>query len=248
MNSDIELIKPDWPAPESVVAFSTTRSGGCSQPPYDSLNLACHVGDDIQNVNSNRQLLRKHLPNEPTWLNQTHSAIVKPLSVGSKIEGDCDGTYTFESNVVCTVMTADCLPVLLTDQQGSFVAAVHAGWRGLASGIISHCLKSLNKSTFDDVLVWLGPAIGAKAFEVGSEVRDIFIQASGVNDNAFVAHGEKWLCDIYQLAKNELSQSGIAQVYGGKFCTFSDKEHFFSYRRDGQCGRMAHCIFLNEDE
>lgn len=237
------LILPDWPAPAHIKAFTTTRAGGQSTPPFDTFNLAQHVGDTPKVVEQNREALRQILPSEPVWLNQTHSNNVVLVDGASSIEGENDGSITFDDNIVCTVMTADCLPLLLTDRQGSFVAAVHAGWRGLANGIIAQCLQQISDSSRHEVLAWLGPAIGADAFEVGDDVKAVFIGLSEDNAAAFNPHGQKWLCDIYMLARLQLGELGVKNIYGGEHCTYSRQDKFFSYRRDGQCGRMASCIY-----
>lgn len=239
-----DFIYPRWPAPDNVVALTTTRAGGHSKSPFDGFNVAQHVNDDPNAVDSNRAILRQHLPTEPVWLNQTHSKNIELLKPRQTVCGEIDGAITFAPNVVCTIMTADCLPVLLTNRQGTFVAAVHAGWRGLASGIISECLKHIPQNDRASVLAWLGPAIGPEAFEVGDEVKNVFVDLSKDNALAFKPFGKKWLCDIYQLATNELNVLGVHNIYGGDHCTYTEQEKFYSYRRDGTTGRMASCIYL----
>lgn len=239
------LIIPDWPVAEHVKAFSTTRQGGVSQPPYQAMNLGMHVGDDAELVQQNRTLLQQQigLATAPVWLNQIHSnRVVRLLSPLSEVP-DADGSYTQNTNLACVVMTADCLPVLLCDKAGTQVAAVHAGWRGLADGVIEAALAKFTVPA-DRIMAWLGPAIGPSAFEVGSEVRDQFIAASPSASQAFLPHGDKWLADLSLLARLRLQAFGVKDVYGGNLCTYSDAERFYSYRRDGVTGRQASLIWL----
>ena len=219
--------------------------------PYDSLNLALHTNDDRTNVEENRRRLHKHfnLPSEPVWLNQVHGNHVASLDenlIGPESVMSADASYSTQRGKVCAVLTADCLPVLITDINGSVVAVAHAGWKGLLAGVISSTLEALAVNRCD-ILVWLGPAIGAEAFIVGSEVRALFGEKAKDYLAAFQGEaGGRWFCDIYQLARIELAKLGVEQVYGGGFCTFTDQERFYSYRRDGEnTGRMAHCIWLN---
>ncbi len=241
----ITPITPDWPAPSCVRALTTTRTGGVSLPPYDSLNLGDHVGDAPDAVAENRRLLREYLrlPAEPRWLSQVHGThCCDAATVQTPIEADAQ--FAGEPGVVCAVLTADCLPLLLCDTAGERVAAVHAGWRGLLDGVIENSVQAMGE---DEVMAWLGPAIGPAAFEVGAEVRAAFIERDTHAAEAFVAvEGDKWLADIYQLARQRLAACGITQVYGGDLCTFSDSERFYSYRRDGQTGRIASLIWLEE--
>jgi len=243
MSNAASLIVPDWPAPKSVKALSTTRLGGVSVAPYASLNLGQHVGDDAQAVQANRAQLLAHLPAEPMWLNQVHG-----IDVCQQYSGVCDAdaSVSAQVNQVCVVMTADCLPVLFCDEAGTQVAAAHAGWRGLADGVLEQTLTHFDNP--NSVMVWLGPAIGPDAFEVGQEVKDQFC-AWHAECAAFFkpsTHAGKWLADLYALARFRFAQAGVTQVYGGDFCTFSDETRFFSYRRDGVTGRMASCIWLAE--
>lgn len=237
------IIKPDWPAPENVFAASTTRQGGVSLAPFDSFNLAQHVGDLPKDVEKNRTILRETLalPSEPLWLNQTHSSDV---STGASCEADA--AYTHEKNTPLVIMTADCLPILLCDTQGIEIAAIHAGWRGLAHGVVENTLKHFSAKP-ENILAWLGPAIGPSAFEVGQDVYDAFIQhdTQAVQNFTTKANG-KYLCDIYGLAKQRLNLLGVQQISGGDFCTYTDKQRFYSYRRDQRTGRMAHLICLNQ--
>ncbi|GAB4263133.1 MAG: peptidoglycan editing factor PgeF [Methylomicrobium sp.] len=233
---------PDWPAPDRVFAATTLRSGGVSQGCFGSLNMALHVGDDPVQVLKNRQLISEMLalPSPPAWLNQVHGcAVVDAASVSGPV--DADAAFSHAPGIVCAVMTADCLPVLLCSRDGLSVAAVHAGWRGLLSGVITETVKAMNRS---DLLVWLGPAIGPEAFEVGDEVRAAFVDKDPAYLKGFRrTDSGRWLADIYRLARIDLASVGIEAVYGGHFCTVTDSERFFSFRRDGQTGRMATLIW-----
>jgi YfiH family protein len=233
---------PDWPAPVNIHAATTLRTGGVSRGTYSSLNPAAHVGDDNDRVRQNRQIIREmlDLPAEPVWLNQIHSNhAVKAVKTATLQQADA--SYTNVSGVVCAVMTADCLPLLICSRDGAQVAAIHAGWRGLLAGVISNTVAAMQQQNF---LVWLGPAIGPDCFQVGSEVRVAFLQKSAAFNNAFKEQShDKWLADIYQLARIELAMLGIVNVYGGTHCTFTEHERFYSYRRDTQTGRMATLIW-----
>lgn len=241
--NDPLFITPDWPAPAHVRALSTTRRGGCSQPPFDTLNLGTHVGDEAQAVASNRQRLRQHLPAEPFWLNQVHGSLVVEASPNTPLP-DADASITQSAGQVCAIMTADCLPVLFCNRNGDRVAAAHAGWRGLCNGILENTVAAM-QCTPGDIMAWLGPAIGPQAFEVGEEVRTAFLAHSPTAASAFQpAPSGKWLADLYQLARQRLAACGVTQVYGGEYCTYQDQERFFSYRRDGKTGRMASLIWL----
>ena len=236
-------ILADWPAPAHVGAGCTTRLGGVSRVPYASLNLALHVQDDPQAVQSNRQRLHEflRLPAEPRWLTQVHGCAVSQDNAGLE---EADASLSRQSGNVCVVLTADCLPVLLCDRAGSVVAAVHAGWRGLAAGVISKTVSLLGVPA-NEVLVWLGPAIGPQAFEVGPEVRAAFVTRASDYATAFVAGAtDRWHMDIYAAARIELGLLGVEAVYGGGLCTYADHQRFYSYRRDGQTGRMASLIWL----
>ncbi len=245
MSELISWIEPDWPAPPQVRALTTTRQGGCSAPPYAGWNLASHVGDNPQAVACNRALLRERLalPAEPLWLQQVHGCTV--AESGASPQGwEADAAYAALPGRVCAVLTADCLPVLLCDREGMQVAAVHAGWRGLAAGVIEAALDRFTGSG-SDILAWLGPAIGPKAFEVGDEVCDAFLRHDPAAQAAFVAtRPGHWLADIYRLARQRLQARGVGFVGGGNYCTVSDPGRFFSYRRDGRTGRMASLIWI----
>jgi YfiH family protein len=237
------LIIPDWPAPANVKALQTTRKGGISSKPYDSLNLGDHVGDAPLAVAHNRMLLNTLLPSEPVWLEQVHGTAIADADQASCLP-QADACVARHRASVCVVMTADCLPVLLCDQRGSVVGAVHAGWKGLAAGVVETTVHAMNVAP-DNLMVWMGPAISQKAFEVGDEVRALFVDANPQADAAFVpGQSGKWFADIYILARLRLKALGITQVYGGNYCTYRDSEHFFSYRRDGVTGRMGTFVWL----
>jgi len=249
------FIHPDWPAPRGVRALATTRQGGASRAPWDSFNLGDHVGDDPGAVAANRALLRRELPAEPLWLSQVHGTrCVDAATAAPGVEADA--SFTRRRGVVCAVLTADCLPVLLCDDRASVVGVAHAGWRGLAAGVIESTVAAMGEPG-DRLMAWLGPAIGPQAFEVGGEVREIFVAHDAQAADAFVATGGgKWLCDIHQLARQRLQSLGIdgprrgvpvtqsCRSTSADFCTMRDAENFFSYRRDGVTGRMASLIWL----
>jgi YfiH family protein len=241
----IDCIRPDWPAPPGVHALTTLRGGGCSRGAYAGFNLAMHVDDDSAAVSRNRQLLRQRLQlsSEPVWLSQVHGrCLLRADKAGDNAEAD--GSWCMVTGTVCAVLTADCLPLLFCDRAGSRVAAIHAGWRGLHRGIISAAVETLSVPA-RDLLVWLGPAIGADAFEVGADVFESFMQQNPANAAAFRSRdATHWLCDIYALARIELNVLGVEAVYGGDFCTYSDPDRFYSFRRDGVTGRMASLIWL----
>lgn len=240
------LIFPDWPQPKSVSSCSTTRAGGVSLPPFDSLNLGDHVDDRPEAVSENRQRLVElaQLPQQPVWLEQVHGTHVLHLD-GSEIKNkQADAVYSNQVGQVCTIMTADCLPVLFCNQDGTEVAAAHAGWRGLCNGVLENTVRQFI-SPVNEIMAWLGPAIGAKRFEVGAEVKQAFVNQSSDLASAFTPHNDKYLADIYLLARKKLKAVGINAIYGGDFCTVSDENRFFSYRREGKTGRMASLVWVN---
>lgn len=252
----MEFLEPDWPAPARVRALTTTRAGGVSRGPYASLNLADHVGDEPSHVVRNRALLRERLglPAEPRWLRQVHGCAVADIAIDAAArsetaaagDAECtaDAAIATRAGEVCAVMTADCLPLLLCDRQGTRVAAVHAGWRGLAAGVIEAAVGRL-AGPQDELLCWLGPAIGPRAFEVGAEVREHFLAGDTAAAAAFApAPAGKWRADLYALARQRLRGCGVHRVYGGSLCTHTDRRRFFSFRRDGVTGRMASLIWL----
>jgi YfiH family protein len=242
-----EWIIPRWPAPERVRAVSTTRHGGTSRPPYDTLNLAEHVGDDDATVAANRDYLVQamSLPAMPAWLQQVHGMqVVNAAGVTTPVAADA--AYALEPGVVCAVLTADCLPVLLCDRGGRAVAAAHAGWRGLAAGVIEQTIATL-PAPGDELIAWLGPAISAEAYVVDEEVREAFVNHDPAAVTAFrpAARGG-WHADLYQLARQRLHSQDVTSVHGGGFCTWNDPGRFYSYRRDGVTGRMASLIWLQD--
>lgn len=244
-----QYIYPNWQIPPNIRACATTRNNGFSQGPYASFNLGDHVGDDTRAVQANRTKLKNdlNLPNEPIWLKQTHSTKVICLDDhATSLPEEADASYTTQPNVICAVLTADCLPLLLAAKDGSVVAAIHAGWQGLAAGIIEATLLKLKPITkLNDLLVWLGPAIGPKAFLVKDDVRQQFLQKDPKAELAIRKHeGNTWLIDMYTIAKQRLNAYDVNNIYGGDFCTYTDQELFFSYRRDQQVtGRMASLIY-----
>jgi YfiH family protein len=236
-------IRPDWPAPPNVVALQTTRLGGSSAAPYASLNLGDHVGDAPLVVARNRMALESLLPSEPVWLKQVHGTQVADTATAGCLP-EADACISSHAGSVCVVMTADCLPVLLCDEAGTVVAAAHAGWRGLCDGVIERTIAAMGAAP-KNLLVWLGPAIGPQAFEVGNEVRAAFMAHDPQAAAAFQpGESGKWYADIWQLARQRLESAGVTRVYGGGLCTFSDPQRFFSYRRDGVTGRMGTFIYL----
>jgi YfiH family protein len=221
-----------------------------SQPPFHSFNLGGHVGDAPADVAANRKQLRKilSLPAEPYWLNQIHGTYVVDLDGEPGGLPEADASITTTPNTVCAVLTADCLPVLFCDQAGSQVAAAHAGWRGLAAGVLEAIVASFTAPP-EQIIAWMGPAIGPQAFEVGDEVRQAFCEFDPVAAEAFVAipsetNEKKWLADVYQLARRRLAVVGVTAVYGGGRCTFTEADDFFSFRRDGKAGRMASLVWV----
>jgi YfiH family protein len=245
------FIEPDWPAPASVLALSTTRAGGLSAPPYSSFNMGHHVGDSAAAVAANRALLAQSLPPTSTiaWLSQIHGTSVVEAQRGEQYP-QADAVWSMDGGVACAILTADCLPVLFCSISGDRVAAAHAGWRGLLHGVLEATVEALGLPP-GDLLAWLGPAIGPRAFEVGPEVRDAFLAAPAASTAAvtdcFVPNPARpghYYADLYSLARQRLRQVGLTRVYGGDFCTFTESQRFFSYRRDGQTGRMASLVML----
>ena len=245
-----DWIIPDWPAPSWVHAITTTRQGGVSQANYATLNLGEHVDDHPQDVAINRQQLRAalDLPAEPLWLRQVHGRNIV-LAEQATPGVTADGAQSRSPGQICAVLTADCLPVLLCDRAGTRVSAVHAGWRGLADGVIEAAIEALEVPG-SSLLAWLGPAIGPHAFEVGSEVRAAFIAHDASAASAFQPQGEgwgeRWYANLYQLARQRLAAQGITEVYGGEYCSYTDSARFYSYRRDGRTGRMATMIWMSD--
>jgi YfiH family protein len=267
MNTSIQLLQ--WGAPQQIKTMITNRHGGFSQAPFDSLNLGLHVGDDSATVEKNRDALRVVLPSEPIWLNQVHGTQVIDADASKEIKDACidvpsaDASVTSTPGRVLAIMTADCLPVLLASSDGKVVGAAHAGWRGLAAGVIEQTValmrskknqqnNQINQAhaeteteTESEILAYLGPAIGPHAFEVGSEVRDIFLAQNPASAACFEQLQEKgkYLADIYGLACLRLNALGIEHIEGGGECTLQDPD-YFSYRRDQQTGRMGSFIWI----
>ena len=242
-----DWVEPEWPAPQGVTALTTTRPGGVSRGSFASMNLAAHVGDDAGAVTANRQALRAalELPAEPLWLSQVHGTGVVDAGDGT---GDAapqaDASISRVPGKACAVLTADCLPVLLASRDGGAVAAAHAGWRGLAAGVVEAVVARLGIPP-DTLLAWLGPAISQPAFEVGDEVRAAFVADDPEAAAAFVPNAAgRWQADLYALARRRLSVAGVGAVYGGGECTYRDADRFFSYRREARCGRMASIILF----
>lgn len=258
------LITPEWEAIPGVHALMTTRTGGVSVAPWESLNLGVHVGDNPAAVLENRQRLRKagSLPNEPVWLDQVHGTSVVQVDAGNtpRVSNTAeqlvqsprpraDAAVTRHRGVVCAIQVADCMPVLFAARDGSAVGAAHAGWRGLASGVLGATVSAMGMPS-DQIIAWMGPSIGPEHFEVGDDVvaafRDTAAAADAARTEAAFTRkpNGKWLCDLYALARLRLATLGITSVSGGGWCTFEDSTRFFSYRRDGQTGRMAALIWL----
>lgn len=249
----LPLLRPDWPAPAAVQAVVTTRAGGVSPAPWDSLNLGTHVGDDPARVADNRARLQAALMaiapcSAPQWLNQVHGTVVVEAEPDAArraaLVPAADAVTTTVPGLPCVVMTADCLPVFFCDRAGTRVAVAHAGWRGLCDGVLEATVARF--AAPGEVLSWLGPAIGPAAFEVGEEVRAAFLAQDAGVAHAFrpSPNAGRWLADLYALARARLAAAGVTAVSGGGLCTVSDRERFFSYRRDGQTGRMASVIWL----
>ncbi|WP_022941659.1 peptidoglycan editing factor PgeF [Psychromonas hadalis] len=248
----LNLITPNWSAPTHIKAFSTTRMGGVSEGAYAGLNLGLHVEDDCELVFLNRQLLIQNFPLKPSlcWLNQTHSTQLLKLHHKTELGIEADASWTTDKNRPCVVMTADCLPVLITDKKGAFVVAIHAGWRGLCDGIIEQSITTICdelKMMSGELLIWLGPCIGKSAFEVGAEVRDEFIDQDVQAKSAFTVYQDRYLADLHQLARLRLAPFNVAEITASTHCTFSEPDLFYSYRRDGKTGRMATLIYITEE-
>jgi YfiH family protein len=233
----MNYIKPTWPAPKNITALTTTRNNGFSKNSWDSFNLGLHVDDNPEDVQKNRDKLTKELGIQPIWLNQIHGkeAVILP----DPPTYDADAAITRESNITCAVMTADCLPILLCSIDGQEVAAIHGGWKSLLAGVIENTVAKM-QSPVEQIMVWLGPAISIKAFELNEDIKKQFIEKLNLHKNAF---NNLNYCDLYQIAKNELQTIGITKIYGGDYCTYTQSDLFFSYRRDNITGRMATIIW-----
>ena len=264
-----QIIVPDWPAPPGVRSAFTLRTGGVSVAPYDSLNLGASIGDSSEAVAENRRRVREklRLPAEPVWLEQVHGVEVVVLGAAAaartlvsrvtelpgaddtaaRVGGAIgDASVARGAGYVCAIRVADCMPVLFAARDGSAVAAAHAGWRGLAGGVLEATVRRLGVPA-SQLIAWMGPAIGPAHFEVGEEVRAAFTATDVDAASAFVANARgRWQCDLYALARRRLAEIGISGIYGGGWCTFAEADRFFSYRRSGQCGRMAALIWIEQ--
>ena len=243
MNED--FIIPKWPAPKNIRAIQTTRNGGISLANYSSFNLSSAVGDSDKYVEGNYKKLLDYLPSNPFWLNQIHSD--KSEELPTKKILNCDASYTYNKNIVCAVRTADCLPIFLTNFQGSFVALIHAGWKGLLNGVIENTIDKINSSS--EIIVWLGPCISQESFEVGNDVYSLFINKDSNTKKAFKLLKNRYYLDLAETARLKLNYVNIENITGAgiteNFCTFKDKKNFFSYRRDGKTGRMASLLWID---
>ncbi|HEY2036489.1 MAG TPA: peptidoglycan editing factor PgeF [Steroidobacteraceae bacterium] len=244
-----DFIVPEWPAPAAIRAVFTLRTGGVSRQPFDSFNIGARAGDDPDAVAQNRAALRAglELPAEPAWLEQVHGNQVVDLDRQTAPEpqppGRADAAVSRSPGRVCAIQVADCMPVLFAAADGSQVGGAHAGWRGLAGGVLEATVRAMNTPPAE-LHAWMGPAIGQAHFEVGEEVRAAFLAADAEAATAFVANDRgRWQCDLYALARRRLAALGVASVHGGGWCTYSEPRRFFSYRRDGRCGRMAALIW-----
>ena len=243
MSTPAGWIIPEWPAPHCVKALITTRAGGFSQGRYAGFNLGDHVGDEALAVRQNREFLCKYLPAEPKWLKQVHGTEVANADTLHALV-EADASFARKANTLCAILSADCLPLLLCDANGSVVAAAHCGWRGLAAGVIEKTVSAMRTAP-DTLLAYLGPAIGPKAYEVGADVHEAFLRGDAGAQQAFAAHAPgKWLADLYLLARQRLNRLGVKIIHGGNFCTYTEANRFFSHRRDGNTGRMASLIWL----
>ena len=240
-----DWIVPDWPAPDNVKALITTRAGGVSQGPFASLNLGLRTGDDPQAVAANRDRLNSRLPQQPRWLRQVHGASVVEADALAELP-EADAGIARRPGTVCAVLVADCIPVLLADRSGTTVAIAHAGWRGLAAGVIENTARRMAIDP-RGLIAYLGPGIGPGAFEVGADVRDAFLDRDAEAAAAFTPHAAgKWLADLFLLARQCLRRAGVGAVHGEALCTYSDARRFFSYRRERTTGRMAAVIWLTD--
>jgi YfiH family protein len=252
MKRPASWLEPDWPAPARVRAFVTTREGGVSEGEHGTLNLGTRCGDDPGRVAANRRAVQAHLPAVPAWLVQVHGTAVADLDEAdatlARVASPADAAVTSRPGRVAVVLTADCLPVFLCREDGSRVAVAHAGWRGLAAGVLENAVAALGEDAAR-VLAWLGPAIGPEAFEVGPEVREAFVAVDEAAAGAFRAHrGDRYLADLYALARGRLARAGVASVSGGGFCTYTESERFFSYRRVRESGRLGAFIWIDGED
>lgn len=240
------FIFPEWPAPKNIHAVQTTRLGGYSAEPFLSFNLGSHVNDAPENVEKNREKLRSelNLPSEPFWLEQIHGNICIPAATPSS-PPKADASFTREADQVCAILTADCLPILVCSQEGQEIAGIHAGWRGILNGVITETLQQL-QTPANRLMAWLGPTLSPENCELNAQIRLAFIQKNPDNKRAFyVQKPDRCFADLAELARMQLQQFGVQQIYGGNFCTYRDEALFFSHRRDqGKTGRMATLIWF----
>ena len=242
MSRPAQWLVPDWPAPANVRAFVTTREGGVSEGEFASMNLGIASGDDPARVQRNRDILRAHLPSDGPWLRQVHGTQVVDLD--REVERTGDACITRTPGRVAGVLTADCMPLLLADVNGRVVAVAHAGWRGMAAGVIEASVQAMRVPA-DEVIAWMGPTIGPDAFEVGPEVREAFVATDADADGAFKPHKPgKYMADLYALARRRLARTGVTRIHGGGFCTFHERDRFFSYRRVKASGRMGSFLWI----
>jgi YfiH family protein len=244
----LDYIVPNWPAPKNIKCVTTTRTGGYSKQEYHSLNLGSHVKDDKESVLQNRHLILEDLklPSEPIWLEQVHGSFVLNLAENSPMDNVADAMYSNKVGDVCAVLTADCLPVAFCDLSGEHISVAHAGWRGLENGVLENTLHTMPVVN-EKIICWLGPAIGPDSFEVGEEVFERFISKNKTHKNSFIKkNNRKYLANIYQLAKNILASHKVQGIYGSGYCTYNEYDRFYSYRRDGETGRMATLIWKDE--
>ncbi len=245
LDSDNPFLTADWAAPNHIKTLISTRQGGVSVPPYQSMNLGLHVGDDVEHVQQNRAMVAQQTGLPVCYLNQVHGRVVVNAQEALNLNMDADASIDRSGKVACGIMTADCLPVLFTDTEGTVVGAAHAGWRGLAGGVLEATVEKMAVPP-KNILAFLGPAIGPDAFEVGQDVKDAFCQQTVEASRFFIPINEKqYLADIYGLARLRLNQMGLEQISGGEYCTVLQRDLFFSYRRDGgQTGRMLSAIWI----
>ena len=239
-----EWLVPDWPAPPNVRAFVTTRAGGVSEGEYASMNLGFSSGDAPERVERNRAIVRDMLPSAPIYLRQLHGIDVATLTGRESGTVTADAALAAVPGTIAAVLTADCMPLLLADRKGTRVAAVHAGWRGMAAGVVENAVDAMDVAP-SEVIAWMGPTIGPDAFEVGPEVREAFVASDPAAAEAFRAHKPgKFMADLYGLARMRLASRGVTHAYGGGFCTFHETGRFFSYRRAAKSGRMGAFIWM----
>ena len=257
MINAIKNIEPSWVVPKQIQALCSTREGGVSKPPFNTLNLGLNAGDNLEDVLQNRSILRSQLPAEPVWLKQIHGATVSAPSSRNAFASrliEADASVSNKPNEVLAILTADCMPVLFASKNGDVIGAAHAGWRGLSSGVLENTIQEMLTLSPalrpEDIVAWMGPAIGPSKFEVGDDVLKAFSpQGSSILSKAFESMAGspgKYLANLYLLAQDRLRSFGIEQIYGGDFCTFSDSDRFFSYRRDKETGRFASLIWISK--